>query len=84
MTERPAFCEFGKTALRWRELAEKRRDYLTELHRSGRWRRYYEEDRLLDRIRAVTEVCDRWAEVVEQHQQVLSEIEAPSVKRDAA
>ncbi len=84
MTDRPAFSEFGKTAAKWRDLAEKRRDYLAELHRSGRWRRYYEEDRLLERMRAVTAVCERWTEVVEQHQQVLSEIEALGAKRDAA
>jgi uncharacterized repeat protein (TIGR03809 family) len=84
MTHRPAFSEFGNTAKRWRALAEKRRDYLVELHRSGRWRRFYQEDKLLARIRAVTEICERWADVVEEHYQVLSEIEALSDRRDAA
>jgi hypothetical protein len=84
MTDRPAFREFGKIAERWRDLAEKRRDYFAELYRSGRWKRYYEEDELVAQTREVAEICDRWATVLEQHRQVLPQPKAPAIDRDAA
>ena len=33
-------------ARHWQALAERRRQYLLDLHRSGRWRRYYTEEQL--------------------------------------
>ena len=40
----------------WHDLAERRLAYFTELYRSGRWRRYYQQEqfalRMLDVIRA--------------------------------
>lgn len=84
MTDRPAFREFGKTAERWRHLAEKRRDYFSELDRSGRWRLYCDQDEFLARVREVAEICDRWATVLEQHRQAIAEPAAPAIDRDAA
>ena len=84
MTDRPAFRELGKIAERWRDLAERRRDYFSELYRSGRWQRYYDEDELLAQIREVAQICDHWAMVLEQHRQVHPEPEAPAIDRDAA
>jgi hypothetical protein len=86
MIDRPAFRELGKIAERWRDLAEKRRGYFSELHCSGRWRLFYDQDQLLARIREVADVCDRWAKVVEDHRQAVSELEtpAPVIDRDAA
>jgi len=84
MTDRPAFREFGKIAEKWRDLAEKRRDYFFELYRSGRWRLFYAHDELLAQVREVAEICDRWAKVVEDHRQAASEPDAPAIERDAA
>jgi len=84
MTDRPAFREFGKIASRWRDLTEKRREDFAELYRSGRWKRYYEEDELLAQIREVAEICDRWAVILEEHRRAMSEPEAPAIDRDAA
>jgi uncharacterized repeat protein (TIGR03809 family) len=82
MTERPAFREFGKTAERWRDLAEQRREYFAELYRSGRWHHYYTEDQFRARVRLVAEICDRWVEILEQHRQVVAECAALAANRD--
>ena len=84
MIDRPALRELGKTAEKWRALAEKRRDYFSELYRSGRWRLFYDEYGFRARVRDVAEICDRWAAVVEQNRQGLSAPEAPPIDRDAA
>jgi hypothetical protein len=90
MTERPAQYEFAKTAQKWRALAEKRRDYFAELYRSGRWKLYYDEDRLLLRMRDVVGICERWAQVAPtesapaEPQSGAREPAAPLERRDAA
>jgi uncharacterized repeat protein (TIGR03809 family) len=45
----------------WQSLAERRRQYLLELHRSGRWRRYYSEDEMQAQIRDVTRTIEGWS-----------------------
>ncbi|GLH78928.1 hypothetical protein SSBR45G_38370 [Bradyrhizobium sp. SSBR45G] len=47
-------------AARWCALAEKRLDHLTELFDSGRWRRYYTEQSLLDDIRHAKAAVQTW------------------------
>ena len=85
MTDRPALREFGKIAEKWRDLAEKRRDYFAELYRSGRWRVYYDdESKLIAQVREVAGICDRWATVLEQHRGLLPEPAASALDRDAA
>ena len=84
MKDRPALREFGKIAEKWRDLAERRRDYFSELYSSGRWKRYYEQDGLLAQTREVAEICDRWAAIVEQQRRLLPEPEAPAIDRAAA
>ena len=84
MTDQPAFRKLGKIAEKWRDLAEKRRDYFSELYSSGRWTRYYEQDELLARSREVAEICYRWEAILKQHRSLLPEPEAPVIDRDAA
>lgn len=43
MTHRPQAALDRRIVTRWRELAERRLEHLTDLHRSGRWQRYYSE-----------------------------------------
>ncbi len=45
---------------RWLELAERRRDYLVELYRSGRWRRYFSEVEFLAVMRGVKAEEEAW------------------------
>lgn len=84
MTDHPAFQEFGKTAEQWRDLAERRREEYAELYRSGRWRRYYTEERFLARVRAISRVCERWADIVEEHRRVVAQLEEIAIERKAA
>jgi uncharacterized repeat protein (TIGR03809 family) len=44
----------------WRELAEKRLEYLTELFESGRWRRYYSEFVFLENIKEAKIAVETW------------------------
>lgn len=46
--------------LRWRRLAEKRLDYITELFETGRWSRYYREHEFLDVIKQSKALVETW------------------------
>lgn len=83
MTDRLALRKLAKIAEKFHALAEKRRDDFAELYRSGRWQRYYTEDRLLAHTREVAQICERWAKVLEQQHRLLSEPEAPIPESDA-
>jgi uncharacterized repeat protein (TIGR03809 family) len=50
----------GEIARRWRELAERRRAHFIELHRSGRWRRYYTEQEFLASVHKVAAEIESW------------------------
>ena len=76
MTELPASREFGKVAQKWRDLAEKRRAYFTELYRSGRWTLFYTDDEMLVRMREVIGAAQRWGEIAPR------EVETDQVEPD--
>jgi uncharacterized repeat protein (TIGR03809 family) len=44
----------------WRELAQKRLEYLTEMFMTGRWRRYYSEQVFLENIREAKAALETW------------------------
>ena len=50
-------------ALKWRELAERRRAHFGELFRSGRWKHYYTEHQFLFEMRQAVTVAERWARI---------------------
>jgi uncharacterized repeat protein (TIGR03809 family) len=54
---------FVAIAQRWRDFAERRRADFTELYESGRWPRYYSEERLLERMREVVQSAERWTQI---------------------
>ncbi|MGJ5065082.1 TIGR03809 family protein [Bradyrhizobium sp. HKCCYLS3013] len=60
MTHRPDVACSRELAARWCALAERRLDHLTELFDSGRWRRYYTEQSLLDDIRQAKAAVQTW------------------------
>jgi uncharacterized repeat protein (TIGR03809 family) len=45
----------------WLAMAERRRDDLLELYRTGRWRRYHTEAELLELMRAVKADIEFWS-----------------------
>jgi len=79
MTVWTAHGHLGKTAEKWRDLAERRRDHFRELHRSGLWRLYYEEEEFVARVREIARNCDRWQLLVEATQPIGDPVAPPVV-----
>ena len=50
-------------ALKWRNLAERRRAHLVDLYRTGRWKRYYSEEKFLACFRETMSMAERWNEI---------------------
>lgn len=50
-------------ARRWQVLAERRRNHLLELYRTGRWRRYYSEDQLMAEMRDAVREIRGWSAI---------------------
>jgi uncharacterized repeat protein (TIGR03809 family) len=50
-------------ARRWHALAERRRAHFADLHRSGRWRKYYREHDFLAQMRETSVMADAWRKV---------------------
>jgi uncharacterized repeat protein (TIGR03809 family) len=48
---------------KWRALAERRRAYLVDLYRSGRWTRYYSEEQFLHCLQSAIRASERWTEI---------------------
>ena len=60
---RQATLQWERIALKWRNLAEQRRDHHFELYRSGRWKHYYTEEQFLDEMRQAVALAERWVEI---------------------
>jgi uncharacterized repeat protein (TIGR03809 family) len=60
MTHRNGAARSADVLGRWRELAEQRLEYLTELFESGRWRRYHGERAFLENIREAKVAVETW------------------------
>ncbi len=59
----PSRPNLDKIALKWHDLAQRRLDHYTELYRSGRWSRYYTQDRFAIRMLDVIEAAKRWRDL---------------------
>src|SRR5262245_30652868 len=64
MTDQQALHRFNRTAEKWRDLAEKRRQYFEELHQSGRWKYYYTEALFFRRLGKAAELVELWEPVL--------------------
>lgn len=51
---------YDTLAEKWRDLAERRRDHIIELYESGRWRRYYSEERFVALLRDASRALEAW------------------------
>jgi uncharacterized repeat protein (TIGR03809 family) len=47
-------------ARQWQLLAERRREHLLALYRSGRWRKYYSEDQMMAQMRDLVRAINEW------------------------
>ena len=61
-----ATAKLEAAALKWRALAERRRDHHIELYRTGRWRHYYTEQEFLAEMRTAIALAKRWATIAPQ------------------
>jgi uncharacterized repeat protein (TIGR03809 family) len=53
----------AKAALKWRDLAERRRAHFVDLYESGRWKHYYTDQEFLVGMREAIAAARRWAEI---------------------
>ena len=51
---------------KWRDLAERRLAYFTELYRSGCWKHYYTEERFAVRMRDVIKAVKVWRDLADR------------------
>jgi hypothetical protein len=63
MTYRQFPHAMDRTALKWRDLAERRRAYFVELYRSGRYKHYYTDQEFAAQLRQAIKAAERWAEI---------------------
>lgn len=52
-----------RIALKWRDLAERRRAHFIDLYRSGRWKHYYTSEEFLAEMRDAIAIAQRWAKI---------------------
>ena len=58
-----ATVKLEAVAIKWRVLAERRRDHHIDLYRTGRWRHYYTDQEFLAEMRAAIALAQRWARI---------------------
>jgi len=63
MSARHSAQRFDEIAQKWRNFAQRRRDYFIELYDSGRWKHYYSEAQFIDRMREAIQLSERWIEI---------------------
>jgi uncharacterized repeat protein (TIGR03809 family) len=63
MIIRPYPFAMDQAALKWRDLAERRRAHFVDLYKSGRWRHYYTDEQFVVRMREAIAAANRWAEI---------------------
>ena len=56
-----ATVKMERIALKWRELAERRRAHYVDLYRSGRWKHYYSDEEFITEMRKADALARRWA-----------------------
>ena len=73
----PGRPDFDAIAQRWHDLAQRRLAYYTELYRSGRWRRYYTQDRFAVRMLDVIRAADDWSGLVSRAHELTARMRRP-------
>ena len=56
-----ALLKLDSVSLKWRALAERRRDHFFDLYQTGRWKLYYKDNEFLDAMNQAIAIADRWA-----------------------
>jgi uncharacterized repeat protein (TIGR03809 family) len=58
-----ATVKLEAVALKWRALAERRRDHHLDLYKTGRWQHYYTNREFLAELRTAIALAQRWAKI---------------------
>ena len=61
MTEPLAFRRFAQIAQKWRNLVERRCAAFIDLHKTGRWKHYYNEAQFLALMREAVDLAETWS-----------------------
>ncbi len=72
-----ATLEMERVALKWRDLAERRRAHFIDLYRSGRWRHYYTNEEFLAEMRDAIAIAQRWAKIAPRPEERPQQAAAP-------
>ena len=64
MTPSPYLKKNEENARKWRALVQRRREHLTELYRSGRYKKYFTEEKLLHQMRETAKAAQDWDAVI--------------------
>jgi uncharacterized repeat protein (TIGR03809 family) len=79
-----ATVRLENVALKWRALAERRRDHHIELYKSGRWRHYYTEQEFIAEMRTAIALAQRWAKIAPRPEELEQQPAAPKARAKAA
>ena len=66
MPKAPGAPRLDEIAHKWRNLADRRLAYFTELYRSGRWKHYYTMESFEVRMRDVIKAAKVWADLADR------------------
>ena len=83
MPKSPGAPRLDEISNKWRNLADRRLAYFTELYRSGRWKHYYTDETFTARMRDVIKAAKVWADLADQTlaSQILAEQRAERDRR---
>lgn len=62
-------------ALKWRNLAERRRAHHVDLYKSGRWKHYYTDDEFVAEMQKANAIATRWALIAPLPEERLSPVQ---------
>ena len=63
MTEPQDARRFAQTAQKWRDLVERRCAHFIELHKTGHWKRHYDEAKFLLLMREAVALAETWSRI---------------------
>ncbi len=79
----PGSSPLDEISVKWRDLAQRRLVYFTELYRSGRWQHYYTPEAFTERMRDVvkaTKACSQLAERATAERILATDMADPALK----
>jgi hypothetical protein len=75
-----ATLKLERAALKWRNLAERRRRHFVELFRSGRWQHYYTDPEFVDEMRMALGIARRWSKIAPRPEELQETVVLPRAK----